>query len=88
MTILEMNIYNTLLEIEAEKAMNNIEPILVLLIGDNLYERVQQRIGQPVTWREFTKGLHALANECKIHLGDTPTDQYAKIIYREILSSL
>lgn len=88
MTILEMNIYNTLLAIEAEKGMAGIEPNITLLLQDNLYERVQERIGQPIMRGEFYRSLQALSNEGHIHLGDTIKDQYAKIIYREITSTL
>lgn len=88
MTILEMNIYNTLLAVEAEKAERNIEPIHSLLIQDRLQERVEERIGQPITHTEFYHALQSLHHQCKIHLGDTPRDQYAKVVYHEILSSL
>lgn len=82
MTILEMNIYNTLLAIEAEKGMAGIEPAHTLLIGDKLLERVQQRCSMPVTPNELVTALESLEIEGRIHLGNTIRDQYAQIIYR------
>lgn len=82
MTILEMNVYNTLLAIEAEKGMAGIEPAHTLLIADKLLERVQQRCSMPVTPNELVEALENLASEGRIHLGDTIRDQYANIIYR------
>ena len=88
MTILEMNIYNTLLAIEEEKALANIEPTHALVIQDSLQERVETHMGQTMTWGEFYKALQSLANDGYIHLGDTIRDQFAKVIYREITSKL
>ena len=89
MTILEMNIYHTLIAIEEEKARAGISPCHALLIGDNLQERVEQRMGQEVTFSEFYRALQNLSRcRHKIHLGDTSTDMYAKVLYREIPSSL
>ena len=88
MTILEMNIYNTLLAIEEEKDLANIEPTHALVIQDSLQERVEIRMGQTMTWNEFYKALKSLANDGYIHLGDTIRDQFAKVIYREIMSIL
>jgi uncharacterized FlaG/YvyC family protein len=88
MTILEMNIYNTLLAIEEKKALANIEPTHALLIKDNLHQRVQERIGATVSFAEFYKALQSLHNQMKIHLGDTIGDQYVKVVYREINSTL
>ncbi len=88
MTILETNIYRTLLDIEEEKARQHIEPCHALLIKDNLLERVEMRMGCSITFGEFIRALQSLSNLCKIHLGDTPTDQYAKVVYHEIRSTL
>lgn len=88
MTILETNIYRTLLDVEKEKVLAGIEPTHTLLIKDRLHERVQQRMSQTISWSDFYRALQNLDFNCKIHLGDTTTDQYAKIIYREIPSSL
>lgn len=88
MTILETNIYQTLLDIEEEKARQHIEPSHTLLIRDNLQERVERRMGHTLTFNEFYKALQSLSFGCKVHLGDTPTDQYAKVIYHEIPSTL
>lgn len=88
MTILETNIYQTLLDIEEEKARQHIEPRISLLIKDNLLERVEMRMGCSITFGEFIQALQSLEYGCKIHLGDTPTDQYAKVIYHEFPSTL
>lgn len=42
MTILQMNIYHTLLAIEEEKAKANELPKHTLLVKDNLHERVER----------------------------------------------
>lgn len=88
MTILDMNLYNTLLEIENEKIKANIEPVHTLIFCDNLHDRVSQAIGLPVSHAELMASLAHLALEGRIHLGETSQDRYAKIIYKEIISSL
>ena len=88
MTILEANIYNTLLAIEAEKGLAGIEPCHALVIKDNLRERVEKAIGMPVTPNELTDALEGLSLDRRIRYGSTINDMYAKVIYREILSSL
>lgn len=88
MTILEMNIYNTLLAIEAEKALADIEPTHALVIQDNLQERVEIRMGTPIKFSDFYKALNQLYWSGKIQKGDTATDEYVSIVYKDIQSSL
>lgn len=88
MTILQMNIYHTLLAIEEEKAKANELPKHTLLVKDNLHERVEQRIGYNVSFGEFYKALQQLFWDGRVHLGDTATDQYVKVVYREVESAL
>lgn len=88
MTILEMNIYNTIAAIEEEKANTRVLPRCVLLIRDKLQERVEQRMGSPVKFSDFYKALNQLYWSGKIQKGDTATDEYVQIVYKEIQSSL
>jgi hypothetical protein len=88
MNILQIAIYNELLDIEAENAMANREPSHALLIRDKVHERVEKRLGYELAWSEFYKALQMLDLECKIRLGDTIRDQYAAIVYKDFNSSL
>ena len=81
MTILEMNIYNTLLAVEAEKAERNIEPTHTLVIRDRLRERVTMAISMPVSEVELEASLQHLAKEGRINIGNTINDTYVAINY-------
>lgn len=88
MTILEMNIYNTLLAMEAEKALAGIEPHHTLVVRDNLLDRVKARIGMEVARVELDNALHRLAADGRIVIGNTINDNYAKVIYRDLTNNL
>lgn len=88
MNILQMAIYNELLDIEAENVKAHREPTHALLIRDKVWERVEQRLGYELAWSDFYKALQMLDLESKIRLGDTIRDQYAAIVYKDFNSSL
>lgn len=88
MTILEMNIYHTIVAIEEEKSKTGVLPRCVLLLRDNLQERVEQRMGAPIKFSDFYKALNQLSWSGKIQKGDTATDEYVSIVYKDIQSSL
>lgn len=88
MTILEQQIYNTLLAIEAEKSSRAWVPSYTLLRGDKLLERVEERMGMPVTPSELYAALHALHLEGYITMGDTINDEWAMIKYKNFTSKL
>lgn len=83
-----MNILRTLIDIEEEKAKARIVPIHTLIIADNLQSKVEERVGKEITFSDFYKAIQRLDFDGRIHLGDTPTDQYCKVIYNETQSSL
>lgn len=84
MTILEMNIYNTLQAIEEGNALASIEPSHTLVVRDRLLDKVKERIGMEVTPTELYNALQCLYIEGKIEMGDTINDTYAKIIFQHI----
>lgn len=88
MTILEQQIYNTLLAIEAEKSRRDWVPCSTLLRGDKLIERVEERMGMPVRASELYAALHALHLEGYIMMGDTINDEWVQVKYKNFTSKL
>lgn len=85
MTILEMNVFNTLQAIEEEKALANIEPNHTLVVRDCLIEKVKERIGgMEVLPFELEQALEHLEREEKVTMGNTINDKYVKIIFRTL----
>lgn len=88
MTAIDYALYAVLLDIEEEKARNNVRPIYSLLVRDRVHERMEEKVGHPVTQDEYYDALEHLMDEHKVYVGETIRDHYAKIIYRDIPSSL
>ena len=88
MTILEKYVYDTLLDVEAEKAKWNIEPIHTLVRGNNLLQKVQELLGMYVAPKELDAALVSMATEGYIKMGETINDVYAEVVHKEFRSLL